>query len=241
MTAIRRPSACCRTAWAASRPNTLNTRIKELREAGLLGHGQDGYCVTPAGADLLKRLADLPAFAAKWVAVQGKKKADRHTMSQLHTHLDPAVALPQDANQAVLVGRAWVHGQGAVLVRVTPDGVLDLSRLAPTMQPAARAARSGRRRARVRRPAPSAATAAVLANSARDVRAQQLPWLLAPCDLQAIKAAGVTFVASMLERVIEEQARGDASRAESVRAGRGGRDRRQPVGRASPARPRRCS
>jgi len=40
---------------------------------------------------------------------------------------------------------------------------------------------------------------------------------LAPCDLQAIKAAGVTFVASMLERVIEEQARGDASRAEAVR------------------------
>ena len=44
-------------------PNTLNTRIKELREAGLLGHGPDGYCVTPTGADLLKRLADLPAFA----------------------------------------------------------------------------------------------------------------------------------------------------------------------------------
>src|ERR671917_1035035 len=37
-------------------PNTLNTRIKELREAGLLGHGQDGYCMTPSGADLLKRL-----------------------------------------------------------------------------------------------------------------------------------------------------------------------------------------
>jgi fumarylacetoacetate (FAA) hydrolase family protein len=35
--------------------------------------------------------------------------------------------------------------------------------------------------------------------------------------LQAIKAAGVTFVASMLERVIEEQARGDAAKAESVR------------------------
>jgi fumarylacetoacetate (FAA) hydrolase family protein len=40
---------------------------------------------------------------------------------------------------------------------------------------------------------------------------------MAPCDLQAVKAAGVTFVASMLERVIEEQARGDASRAEAVR------------------------
>ena len=55
-------------------PNTLNTRIKGLREAGLLGHGQDGYCVTPAGADLLKRLSDLPAFANRWVATQGRKK-----------------------------------------------------------------------------------------------------------------------------------------------------------------------
>lgn len=56
-------------------PNTLNTRIKELREAGLLGRGPDGYSVTPAGADLLKRLSDLPAFAARWVAAQGRKRA----------------------------------------------------------------------------------------------------------------------------------------------------------------------
>ena len=55
-------------------PNTLNTRIKELREAGLLHHNGDGYSVTPSGADLLKRLNDLQAFAAKWVAMQGKKK-----------------------------------------------------------------------------------------------------------------------------------------------------------------------
>ncbi|MBG9386565.1 winged helix-turn-helix transcriptional regulator [Caenimonas aquaedulcis] len=55
-------------------PNTLNTRIKEMREAGLLTHGADGYVVTPMGADLLKRLNELPAFAAKWVAVQAKKK-----------------------------------------------------------------------------------------------------------------------------------------------------------------------
>lgn len=54
-------------------PNTLNTRIKELREAGLLTHGSDGYIVTSSGADLLKRLADLPAFAAKWTATQAKK------------------------------------------------------------------------------------------------------------------------------------------------------------------------
>src|SRR5438105_11351328 len=55
-------------------PNTLNTRIKELREAGLVNHGNEGYIVTPAGSDLLKRLAELPAFAAKWVASQAKKK-----------------------------------------------------------------------------------------------------------------------------------------------------------------------
>ncbi|MBK7049753.1 MAG: helix-turn-helix transcriptional regulator [Rhodoferax sp.] len=54
-------------------PNTLNTRIKELREAGLVNHGTAGYVVTTMGADLLKRLADLPAFASKWASSQAKK------------------------------------------------------------------------------------------------------------------------------------------------------------------------
>jgi predicted transcriptional regulator len=51
----------------------LNTRIKELREAGLLTHGGDGYAVTATGADLLKRLGDLQAFANKWSAGMAKK------------------------------------------------------------------------------------------------------------------------------------------------------------------------
>ena len=55
-------------------PNTLNTRIKEMREAGLMQHNGDGYSVTASGADLLKRLSDLQPFAAKWVASQAKKK-----------------------------------------------------------------------------------------------------------------------------------------------------------------------
>ncbi len=138
-------------------------------------------------------------------------------MNPLALALRPEAALPADADRAVLVGRAWVDGQGAVPVRVTPDAVFDLSRLAPTvsdlleLDDPASAVRgfAGRK---------LAATAAVLANSAYTVRDTTLPWLLAPCDLQAIKAAGVTFVASMLERVIEEQARGDPSRAEAVRA-----------------------
>lgn len=49
--------------------------------------------------------------------------------------------------------------------------------------------------------------------------ANGIPKLLSPIDLQCIKAAGVTFAVSALERVIEERARGDSSRAESIRAG----------------------
>ena len=54
-------------------PNTLNTRIKELREAGFLDHNSDGYTVTPSSQDLLKRLSDVQAFATRWVAAQTKK------------------------------------------------------------------------------------------------------------------------------------------------------------------------
>jgi DNA-binding HxlR family transcriptional regulator len=55
-------------------PNTLNTRLKALREANLIGHGDKGYNLTAGGADLLKRLSDLQAFAAKWTASQARKK-----------------------------------------------------------------------------------------------------------------------------------------------------------------------
>jgi predicted transcriptional regulator len=51
----------------------LNTRIKELREEGLMEHGNDGYTVTASGQDLLKRLSDLQAFATRWAAARAKK------------------------------------------------------------------------------------------------------------------------------------------------------------------------
>jgi len=54
-------------------PNTLNTRIKELREAVLLTHLGEGYVLTASGADLIKRLSDLPSFAHKWASAQSKK------------------------------------------------------------------------------------------------------------------------------------------------------------------------
>ena len=53
-------------------PNTLNTRIKELRAAGLMLHDGNGYIVTTMGTDLLKRLNELPAFANKWSVSQAK-------------------------------------------------------------------------------------------------------------------------------------------------------------------------
>ena len=130
--------------------------------------------------------------------------------------LDGAAALPSDIDRALLVGRVQAAGTGAVLVQVRADGVFDLSLLAATCSellelPSLPAALRGHRGERL------GSTQEVLANSAFDTRQPSLPWFLAPCDLQAIKAAGVTFVASMLERVIEEQARGDASRAQAVR------------------------
>ena len=130
-----------------------------------------------------------------------------------------SASLPQDVAQALLVGRIWLEGVGPVVVLVRTDGVYDLSSLACTVSQLLELPDVA---ARVRAAAVTlprlAATLDVLANSASAARRPGLPWLLAPCDLQAIKAAGVTFVASMLERVIEEQARGDASKAEAVRA-----------------------
>jgi fumarylacetoacetate (FAA) hydrolase family protein len=60
--------------------------------------------------------------------------------------------------------------------------------------------------------------ASILVNTPEIKRDQARPWLLAPVDLQAIKAAGVTFAVSLIERVIEEQARGQPERAAAVRS-----------------------
>ncbi len=133
--------------------------------------------------------------------------------------MTPAAALPTDAEHALLIGRVWQPGTGPVLCLVTPTVTFDLSQVAPTCADllALKAPAHAVQAARAQLPR-LAATADLLANSTEATRKPSLPYFLAPCDLQPIKAAGVTFVASMLERVIEEQARGDASRAQAVRA-----------------------
>jgi fumarylacetoacetate (FAA) hydrolase family protein len=125
---------------------------------------------------------------------------------------------PDDHSRATLVGRVWLpDSDGPALVHVDGDAVRDLSSIAATsselleLDDPVRAIRTAGSLPRL------GSLTELLANTAPEGRTQGTAWLLAPCDLQAIKASGVTFVASLLERVIEEQARGDASRAEAVR------------------------
>jgi fumarylacetoacetate (FAA) hydrolase family protein len=129
-----------------------------------------------------------------------------------------AQCLPADRSHATLIGRVWSpEVAGPVVAVVRDDALYDVSQLAPTVcelleldDPVA-VVRNVPSRPRI------GDLAAILANSSERDRDMQSPWLLSPCDLQAIKASGVTFVSSMLERVIEEQARGDPAKAEAVR------------------------
>ena len=127
--------------------------------------------------------------------------------------------LPTDWCEATLLGRAWLPGTpaGPAPVAVRPNGdVVDLAAIEPTMSQLL--ARTDRVALARTAPGKVAGTIdALLANSG-DGRNAARPSLLAPNDLQAIKASGVTFVHSLLERVIEEQARGDTTKAEAIRA-----------------------
>jgi fumarylacetoacetate (FAA) hydrolase family protein len=135
----------------------------------------------------------------------------------MNLELDAAKTLPQDGYAGTLLGRAWVpevNGPSVVLVRA--DGVWDISAAAPTMAGLLNAPDPlaiVRGAARDRR---LGSLDELLANASR--RDPRRPWLLAPLDLQAIKAAGVTFAQSLLERVVEEQSRGEPARADAIRA-----------------------
>jgi fumarylacetoacetate (FAA) hydrolase family protein len=127
--------------------------------------------------------------------------------------------LPADGFAGTLIGRAWLPGPhpGPAVVAIRHDGVFDLSRVAPTVS------------ALLEHDDPAALSRAtvgqrigsyedIAGNTAAATPDENRPYFLAPCDLQVIKAAGVTFVDSMIERVIEEQTGGDAGRALEVRA-----------------------
>jgi fumarylacetoacetate (FAA) hydrolase family protein len=125
--------------------------------------------------------------------------------------------LPEDGTKGTLVGRVWLPRiTGPAVVAVRDDGVFDVTAWFPTVS------------ALCEEGDPAAALRdvkgerigdldAILANTPPDRRDRQKPWLLAPLDLQVLKAAGVTFAISMLERVIEERARGNPASADAIR------------------------
>ena len=122
--------------------------------------------------------------------------------------------LPTDAAAAALVGRVQDPEAGPCVVAVRGEEVVDLTAVAPTMSDllerddvlsVAHSAAPGR----------SWRLAELLENTLSGETGR--PHLLAPFDLQVIKAAGVTFARSMLERVIEEKAKGDPARAKAIR------------------------
>ncbi len=109
---------------------------------------------------------------------------------------------------------AGIGGPTPVVLR--PDGAYDLLPFGPTVADLlertdllAIAARTDLRRV--------ADLAELVAGSPAEARRPDVPALLAPFDLQVVRACGVTFAESLIERVIEEGARGDAGRARELR------------------------
>lgn len=116
-------------------------------------------------------------------------------------------ALPADWRSALLLGRIDL-GDGPTPVLIKNGQVFDMSGVAPTVSALVAGndfdTTAGR---------PLGALETLALSAATDAPAR----LLSPIDLQCVKAAGVTFAVSAIERVIEERARGDASKAAEVR------------------------
>ncbi|MBV9461185.1 MAG: fumarylacetoacetate hydrolase family protein [Bradyrhizobium sp.] len=131
--------------------------------------------------------------------------------------LNAASVLPEDGTTGTLVGRVWLpSASGPSVVAIRGDGVFDVTEKFPTVSALAEVANP----ASAVRETPGTKIGSlddIVGNALPDTRNAKKPWLLAPLDLQVLKAAGVTFVVSMLERVIEERARGNPSSAVAIR------------------------
>lgn len=120
------------------------------------------------------------------------------------------------AEPAVLVGRAWLT-DGPAVVTVRDGALFDVTHHFATVSDLLNHRQPAEALLGALPGAPAVSLAEVLGNSPCLDGAGNAPALLAPCDLQAIKACGVTFMVSLMERLIEERAGGDPKRAESLR------------------------
>lgn len=116
------------------------------------------------------------------------------------------------------VGRVWLPEQGPAVVLVKADVVYDISKSVATVSALLEVDDPVAYLRALPLAEPLAELSPLLQNSDPARRDPRQPWLLAPIDLQAVKAAGVTFATSLLERVVEEQAKGDPAKADAVRA-----------------------
>ncbi|WP_031517491.1 fumarylacetoacetate hydrolase family protein [Streptomyces sp. NRRL F-5123] len=128
--------------------------------------------------------------------------------------LTAASVLPEDADRAALVAR--VHSpewDGPCVAAVRGEQVVDLTSIAPTVSDLLERDDA----AAVVREAGGGSTWSLDELLQAPANRRDVPHLLAPIDLQVIKAAGVTFARSLLERVIEERTGGDPAQAARVR------------------------
>jgi len=131
--------------------------------------------------------------------------------------LSEKTTLPADAYAGALAARVWRPDAGGPSVAaVRKDGVFDVSASFPTMRDLCEAPSPAEALRKADGPR-LGGLADILAHTPRDSRLAGAPYLIAPIDLQAIKAAGVTFAQSLLERVIEERARGSREGAAEAR------------------------
>jgi fumarylacetoacetate (FAA) hydrolase family protein len=132
-------------------------------------------------------------------------------------NLTEATTLPNDHFAGALAGRVWrPDANGPSVVAIREKGVFDISAAFPTVRDLCET-RSPAEALRAAEGPRLGALSDILAHTPRDRRGSNDPHLLAPIDLQAIKAAGVTFAQSLLERVIEERARGSREGAAKAR------------------------
>ena len=136
----------------------------------------------------------------------------------LEIRLSAADCVPRNERGALLVGRAWVPAVGGPsVIGIRADDVVDLTTAYPTTSHLMNVAKPADIRSAIHQAPRLARLDEIAANSVEGHRDGARPWLLAPTDLQAVKASGVTFIASLLERVIEERARGNPALAEGAR------------------------
>jgi fumarylacetoacetate (FAA) hydrolase family protein len=139
-------------------------------------------------------------------------------MISIASHLSPDATLPLAPATASLAGRVFVPWlDGPAIVKCEGGKLSDVTHVFPTMRDLCEVddPAGALRRAQGK---PLASLTDALANTPRKSRNPHKPWLLAPIDVQVIKAAGVTFATSMIERVIEERGRGNPQAALALRA-----------------------